>query len=154
MYADKINIALPSLRVDNFSDELMQKLNSVRRSGLTFAPEAGSQRLRNVINKGLTEEVIINGHSINAAQIDVADLNLTNRIAFTDLDSETRTRIDENEVPEYIKSTYIDATQVQSPTITGNNINVRNNGGRRSGGRALSYMRDEVRREASDNGTK
>lgn len=56
---EKINIALPSLRVDNFSDELMQKLQQVRRSGLTFAPEAGTQRLRDVINKNVTEEEVL-----------------------------------------------------------------------------------------------
>ena len=55
----KINIALPSLRVDNFSDELMEKLNKVRRSGLTFAPEAGTQRLRDAINKNVTEEEVL-----------------------------------------------------------------------------------------------
>ena len=55
----KINVALPSLRVDNFSDELMEKLNKVRRSGLTFAPEAGSQRLRDAINKNVTEEEVL-----------------------------------------------------------------------------------------------
>ncbi|MEE1505059.1 MAG: TIGR03960 family B12-binding radical SAM protein, partial [Acutalibacteraceae bacterium] len=52
----KINIALPSLRIDNFSDELKEKLALVRRSGLTFAAEAGTQRMRNVINKNITEE--------------------------------------------------------------------------------------------------
>lgn len=52
---EKINIALPSLRVDNFSDELMEKLAVVRRSSLTFAPEAGTQRLRDAINKNVTE---------------------------------------------------------------------------------------------------
>ncbi len=56
---DKINIALPSLRVDNFPDELIEKLNEVRRSGLTFAPEAGTQRLRDVINKNVTEEEVM-----------------------------------------------------------------------------------------------
>lgn len=56
---EKINIALPSLRVDNFSDELMEKLNKVRRSGLTFAPEAGTQRLRDAINKNVTEEEVM-----------------------------------------------------------------------------------------------
>ena len=55
----KINISLPSLRADNFSDSLMQKLQKVRKSGLTFAPEAGSQRLRDVINKNVTEEEIL-----------------------------------------------------------------------------------------------
>lgn len=55
----KINVALPSLRVDNFSDELMQKLTAVRRSGLTFAPEAGTQRLRDAINKNVTENEVI-----------------------------------------------------------------------------------------------
>lgn len=56
---EKINIALPSLRVDNFSDELMEKLAVVRRSSLTFAPEAGTQRLRDAINKNVTEEDVM-----------------------------------------------------------------------------------------------
>ena len=56
---EKINIALPSLRVDNFSDELMEKLQTVRRSGLTFAPEAGTQRLRDAINKNVTEKEVL-----------------------------------------------------------------------------------------------
>ena len=56
---DKINLSLPSLRVDNFSDELVDKLNKVRKSGLTFAPEAGTQRLRDVINKNVTQEEVI-----------------------------------------------------------------------------------------------
>ena len=57
----KINIALPSLRIDAFSLDVMRKVQDVRKSSLTFAPEAGSQRLRDVINKGLTEEVILKG---------------------------------------------------------------------------------------------
>jgi radical SAM family uncharacterized protein len=56
---DRVNIALPSLRVDNFDENLMQKLQSVRRSGLTFAPEAGTQRLRDAINKNVSEEEMI-----------------------------------------------------------------------------------------------
>lgn len=56
---DKINLSLPSLRVDNFSDELVEKLNMVRKSGLTFAPEAGTQRLRDVINKNVTQDEVI-----------------------------------------------------------------------------------------------
>ena len=56
-----INISLPSLRIDAFSLDVMSKVQDVRKSSLTFAPEAGSQRMRNVINKGLTEEVILNG---------------------------------------------------------------------------------------------
>ena len=55
---NKINLSVPSLRADNFSRELMQKLQTQRKSGLTFAPEAGTQRLRDVINKNLTEEEI------------------------------------------------------------------------------------------------
>lgn len=55
----KINVALPSLRIDNFSDELKEKLSLVRRSGLTFAAEAGTQRLRDVINKNITEDEIL-----------------------------------------------------------------------------------------------
>lgn len=56
-----INISLPSLRIDNFSLDVMSKVQDVRKSSLTFAPEAGSQRMRNVINKGLTEENILQG---------------------------------------------------------------------------------------------
>lgn len=56
-----VNIALPSLRIDAFALDVMSKVQDVRKSSLTFAPEAGSQRMRNVINKGLTEEVILKG---------------------------------------------------------------------------------------------
>ncbi len=56
---NKINLSVPSLRADNFSTELMHKLQTLRKSGLTFAPEAGTQRLRDVINKNLTEEEIL-----------------------------------------------------------------------------------------------
>lgn len=55
----KINLSLPSLRADNFSRELMLKVQKVRKSGLTFAPEAGTQRLRDVINKNVTEAEIL-----------------------------------------------------------------------------------------------
>jgi len=58
------NISLPSLRIDAFSLDVMSKVQDVRKSSLTFAPEAGSQRLRNVINKGLTEEVILQGSTL------------------------------------------------------------------------------------------
>lgn len=57
----KLNISLPSLRIDAFSLDVMSKIQDIRKSSLTFAPEAGSQRLRNVINKGLTKEVILEG---------------------------------------------------------------------------------------------
>lgn len=57
---ERINLSLPSLRVDNFSKELMDEVKKVRKSGLTFAPEAGTQRLRDVINKNVTEEEIMN----------------------------------------------------------------------------------------------
>ena len=56
-----VNISLPSLRIDAFSLDVMKKVQDIRKSSLTFAPEAGSQRLRDVINKGLTEEVILEG---------------------------------------------------------------------------------------------
>lgn len=56
-----VNISLPSLRIDAFSLDIMSKVQDVKKSSLTFAPEAGSQRLRDVINKGLTEEVILKG---------------------------------------------------------------------------------------------
>ncbi len=55
----KVNLGLPSLRVDSFSLGLMERVSRVRKSGLTFAPEAGSQRLRNVINKGVTEDDLL-----------------------------------------------------------------------------------------------
>lgn len=56
---EKINVSLPSLRMDNFSEELMEELKKVRKSGLTFAPEAGTQRLRDAINKNVTEEEVL-----------------------------------------------------------------------------------------------
>ena len=59
-----VNISLPSLRIDAFSLDVMSKVQDVKKTSLTFAPEAGSQRLRNVINKGLTEEDIINGATL------------------------------------------------------------------------------------------
>ncbi|MCR5791204.1 MAG: TIGR03960 family B12-binding radical SAM protein [Lachnospiraceae bacterium] len=59
----QLNISLPSLRVDAFSLDVMQKVQDVKKSSVTFAPEAGSQRLRNVINKGLSEEEILGGCS-------------------------------------------------------------------------------------------
>ncbi len=59
-----INISLPSLRIDNFSLDVMSKVQDVKKSSLTFAPEAGSQRLRDVINKGLTEEDILTGSGL------------------------------------------------------------------------------------------
>lgn len=56
---DKVSLSLPSLRIDNFSPELLKKINHIRKSGLTFAPEAGTQRLRDVINKNITEKEIL-----------------------------------------------------------------------------------------------
>ena len=58
---EHVNISLPSLRVDAFSLEVMGKVQDIKKSSLTFAPEAGSQRLRDVINKGLTEDIILHG---------------------------------------------------------------------------------------------
>ena len=64
-FKDKgVNISLPSLRIDAFSLDVMGKVQDIRKSSLTFAPEAGSQRLRDVINKGLTEEVILQGSAL------------------------------------------------------------------------------------------
>lgn len=65
MEPQKVNLSLPSLRIDSFSLDLMEKAQKVRKSGLTFAPEAGSQRLRDVINKGVSEEDLI--HSVTTA---------------------------------------------------------------------------------------
>ncbi len=56
---ERVNVSLPSLRVDGFSNELTEKIKTVRRSGLTFAPEAGTQRMRDVINKNVTEEELL-----------------------------------------------------------------------------------------------
>ena len=56
---NNVSLSLPSLRIDNFSEELLEKIKHVRKSGLTFAPEAGTQRLRDVINKNVTEEEIL-----------------------------------------------------------------------------------------------
>ncbi|MEG2814322.1 MAG: TIGR03960 family B12-binding radical SAM protein, partial [Oscillospiraceae bacterium] len=65
-YTDKnhINMTLPSLRIDNFSEDLMNKIKSVRKSGLTFAPEAGTQRLRDVINKNINESDVLKSCNI------------------------------------------------------------------------------------------
>ena len=57
---ERINLSLPSLRADNFSEELLEKIKKVRKSGLTFAAEGGTQRLRDVINKNVSEEEIMN----------------------------------------------------------------------------------------------
>ena len=57
---DRVSVSLPSLRIDSFSVKLAQEVQAVRKSGLTFAPEAGSQRMRDVINKGVTEEDLMN----------------------------------------------------------------------------------------------
>ena len=57
----KINISLPSLRIDAFSLDVMSKVQDIKKSSLTFAPEGGTQRMRNIINKGLTEDIIIEG---------------------------------------------------------------------------------------------
>jgi len=64
MESRKVNLSLPSLRIDSFSLDLMEKAQKVRKGGLTFAPEAGSQRLRDVINKGVSEEDLIHSCSI------------------------------------------------------------------------------------------
>lgn len=61
---ENISLSLPSMRVDGFSDDILSKLKSVRKSGLTFAPEAGSQRMRDVINKNVTEEELISTCSV------------------------------------------------------------------------------------------
>ena len=61
--ANKVSVALPSIRVDAFSVDLIKEIQKVKRTGLTFAPEAGSQRMRDIINKGLTEEKILEAAS-------------------------------------------------------------------------------------------
>ena len=63
-HSQAVNISLPSLRIDNFSLDVMQKVQDIKKSSLTFAPEAGTQRLRNVINKGLTEDDIFGGSAM------------------------------------------------------------------------------------------
>ena len=64
----RVSVSLPSLRVDSFSIDIAKKVQQVRKSGLTLAPEAGTQRLRNVINKGVTEKDIM-GACANAFKI-------------------------------------------------------------------------------------
>ncbi|MCX7773393.1 MAG: TIGR03960 family B12-binding radical SAM protein [Clostridia bacterium] len=64
---EKVSLSLPSLRVDNFSLGLMEKVSKVRKSGLTFAPEAGTQRLRDVINKGITDENLLSSVKLAVA---------------------------------------------------------------------------------------
>mgnify|MGYP000718360189 CR=1 FL=1 len=61
---ERVSVSLPSLRVDNFSTELIDKIASVRKSGLTFACEAGTQRLRDVINKNIREEDVLHACEI------------------------------------------------------------------------------------------
>ncbi|MCL2636756.1 MAG: TIGR03960 family B12-binding radical SAM protein [Oscillospiraceae bacterium] len=61
---NSINLSLPSMRIDSFNDEILQQVKSVRKSGLTFAPEAGTQRLRDIINKNITEDDILRGCKI------------------------------------------------------------------------------------------
>ena len=61
MPGQKVNISLPSLRIDAFALDVMGKVQDIRKSSLTFAPEAGSQRMRDVINKGLSEQNILQG---------------------------------------------------------------------------------------------
>lgn len=80
-----VNISLPSLRIDAFSLDVMSKVQDIKKSSLTFAPEAGSQRLRDVINKGLTEEVILNG----AAQAFVGGWNKVKLYFMLGLPTET-----------------------------------------------------------------
>ena len=63
-YKKKVNLSLPSLRIDNFSLDLMEKVQTGRKSGITFAPEAGSQRLRDVIKKGVTEQDLLSSVSM------------------------------------------------------------------------------------------
>ena len=60
----RVSLSLPSLRVDNFSMDLMKKVQAVRKTGLTFAPEAGTQRMRDVINKGVTEDDLMNSAAL------------------------------------------------------------------------------------------
>lgn len=62
--SEGVNVSLPSLRIDNFSLDIMKKVQDVRKSSITFAPEAGSQHMRDVINKGLTEENILEGSAM------------------------------------------------------------------------------------------
>lgn len=61
---NRVNLSLPSLRIDRFSERILTEISSVRKSGLTFAPEAGTQRLRDVINKNITEDDVLNGVKI------------------------------------------------------------------------------------------
>lgn len=106
-YKEKnINISLPSLRIDAFSLDIMSKVQDIRKSSLTFAPEAGSQRMRNVINKGLTEEDILNG----ARQAFMAGWNKVKLYFMLGLPNETTEDIEAiMELCEKIAREYYDA---------------------------------------------
>lgn len=84
-----VNLSLPSLRIDSFAVDVMQKVQDVNRSSITFAPEAGTQRMRNVINKGLTEEDILSG----AAKAFAAGWNKVKLYFMLGLPTETETDV-------------------------------------------------------------
>ena len=72
---NNVSLSLPSLRLDSFSFKVLQEIQEYKKSGLTFAPEAGSQRLRNVINKNITEEKI--GETVKEIQFNLSSLRVT-----------------------------------------------------------------------------
>ena len=103
---EKVNISLPSLRADNFSKELVEKLKKVRKSGLTFAAEAGTQRLRDVINKNVTEEEVLES-SRKAFRNGWTGVKLYYMIGLpteTDEDIEGIAKLSQNVVNEYYKN--------------------------------------------------
>ena len=101
----KIGLSLPSLRIDNFSLELMNKVQKVRKSGITFAPEAGTQRLRDVINKNITEENILESTSriFNGGWTNVKLYFMIGLPTETETDLEGIATLSEKVLDEYFK---------------------------------------------------
>ncbi len=115
---ERINLSLPSLRADSFTRELMDKISSVRSSTLTFAPEAGSQRLRDVINKNITEEAILNAANVaySAGKTQVK-LYFMNGLPYETIeDVEGIPKLAKNVIEEYYKNP--DRNKKRQPQVT------------------------------------
>lgn len=103
---EKVSLSLPSMRIDSFEAEIMKKVQGVRKTGLTFAPEAGTQRLRNVINKNLTEEEILNGcrNAFSAGRTSVKLYFMNGLPTETDKDIEGIAELAQNIVDAYYQN--------------------------------------------------
>ncbi len=115
---ERINLSLPSLRADSFTRELMDKISSVRSSTLTFAPEAGSQRLRDVINKNITEEAILKAANVAySAGKSQVKLYFMNGLPYETLeDVEGIPKLAKNVIEEYYKNP--DRNKKRQPQVT------------------------------------